>query len=260
MKRAFVALMTLAMVLMLTVTAGAVPNLISYQGILNDGGGNPISSTVSITFKIYDVPSGGTELWGETQSVQASNGIFNVQLGSIHPLASSVFQTDTLYLGIQVGADPEMVPRQQLMTGGYSQKAALVEETISPIGAVMAWMKSMPGVPSLPEGWVECGGQTLVDVDSPLNGQVIPDLNGQNRFLRGAVGSGLSGGATSHGHNIGHVNTQFMGAGNVANANKTDAAVYISAGYYGGGIGDFTNRSASHLPSYYEVVWIMKVK
>lgn len=61
---------------------------------------------------------------------------------------------------------------------------------IVPIGSIIAWHKSLPGTPSLPDGWVECSGQTLNDLESPLNGQVIPNLNGTARFLRGASSSG----------------------------------------------------------------------
>lgn len=41
--------------------------------------------------------------------------------------------------------------------------------------------------------WAECNGQTLNDVESPLNGITIPDLNGDNNFLRGSTTSGGTG-------------------------------------------------------------------
>ncbi|KKM72362.1 hypothetical protein LCGC14_1421250, partial [marine sediment metagenome] len=61
--------------------------------------------------------------------------------------------------------------------------------------------------PELPEGWVECNGQTLsgafADADSPYNGGTIPDLNassGTERFLRGSISSGTTGGSEDHLH------------------------------------------------------------
>ena len=30
-----------------------------------------------------------------------------------------------------------------------------------------------------------CSGQTVSDADSPIDGEVLPDLNGERRFLRG---------------------------------------------------------------------------
>ncbi|HXF48884.1 MAG TPA: hypothetical protein VNL73_05605, partial [Verrucomicrobiae bacterium] len=43
---------------------GAVPQLINFQGILKDGGGNPVADgSYSVTFTIYDAATGGTTLW-----------------------------------------------------------------------------------------------------------------------------------------------------------------------------------------------------
>lgn len=245
MKRNLISFFSFVMACVwVTTIAYAVPNLISYQGVLNDSSGNPLSTTVSMTFSIYGVASGGTALWSETQSVQVSNGVFNVKLGSIQALTSSVFQADTLFLGVQVGADPEMTPRQQITSGAYAHKAEAVSHAAIPIGTIMAWAKNFTGVPALSNGWVECNGQMLNDVLSPLNGQVIPDLNGTNgakRFLRGAHNSGALGGSDTHEH-----------------------PMKVDSNHDGGGIPGIADEratlSASSLPSYYEVVWIMKVK
>lgn len=255
MKRTSISLKLLVIISLLPLSvAYAIPNLISYQGILNDDSGVPISSTVSMTFRIYDVATGGTAIWSETQSVQVSNGLFNVELGSVQQLPLSVFMQDTLYLGIQVGADPEMAPRQRIASGSYTYRAAQadnaaqadmateVEEVIVPVGSIIAWAKSLSGVPALPEGWVECNGQTLSDPESPLDGQVIPALNGSigtQRFLRGSITSGATGGLDSHSHSS------------------------IATGGAIGGSGDYLRQgihSTNHLPPYYNVVWIMKTK
>ncbi len=80
-----------------------------------------------------------------------------------------------------------------------------------PIGTILAWHKSLSGVPGLPTNFVECSGQTLSDKDSPLDGVQIPDLNGaitspsDNRFLRGATTSGTKRNheIASHLHTLG---------------------------------------------------------
>jgi len=59
-----------------------------------------------------------------------------------------------------------------------------------PIGGIIAWHKTFANTPALTEGFVECNGQTLSDSDSPYDGQIIPDLNGDARFLRGGSTSG----------------------------------------------------------------------
>jgi hypothetical protein len=78
---------------------------------------------------------------------------------------------------------------------------------IAPIGSIVAWHKNLPGTPQTHEGWVECNGQTLVDTSSPLNGQVIPDLNskvytdGRGRYLRGGTTSGQFNNSTRYADN-----------------------------------------------------------
>lgn len=126
-----------------------------------------------------------------------------------------------------------------------------IDEVTPPIGAVVAWLKSFTGVPAtLPTGWVECNGQALSDADSPLNGQTIPDLNGSSgteRFLRGQTTSGGTGGSETHTHPITDLNVHDTNTGSgYAGFNSNTTSRNTSA--------------TSTLPSYYEVVWIMRVK
>jgi len=107
---------------------GAVPQLINFQGILRDGSGNPVANgPYSVIFTIYDAPTGvppaTNVLWSETQTVTTSGGLFTVLLGSAiagNEIPDTVFNSPDRYLGIKVGADPEMTPRQKLSSVGYS--------------------------------------------------------------------------------------------------------------------------------------------
>lgn len=93
--------------------AAGINRQISFQGkLVNPNGTNVTDGSYSIVFSIYSVSSGGSAIWTETQSPTLSNGIFQVELGSVTPLPGSVdFDTDNIYLGIKVGADAEMTPR-----------------------------------------------------------------------------------------------------------------------------------------------------
>ncbi len=73
-----------------------------------------------------------------------------------------------------------------------------------PVGALIAWHKNFPGTPELPDGWTECNGQVLDDPESPYNGQMLPNLNGEGRFLRGSNASGTDEADTlaSHDHDV----------------------------------------------------------
>lgn len=110
-----------ATVLLLSPAAHAtVPSTMSYQGQLTDGGGVDVPNGLyALTFKLYDVSLGGVALWTESQAgVTVTNGMFSVVLGSTTPLA---LPFDKQYwLGVTVGADPEMVPRAPLTSVPYA--------------------------------------------------------------------------------------------------------------------------------------------
>lgn len=106
--------------------SAAVPKTMSYQGYLTDTVGTPISGNRSMTFRLYDVASNGSPLWTETQpSVALTNGIYQVNLGSVTPLNLPFDQP--YYLGITVATDPEMTPRQPLASVGTSLRTAIAD-------------------------------------------------------------------------------------------------------------------------------------
>lgn len=106
----------------------SVPNLMNFQGVLKDGSGNPVANgSYTVTFNIYPTPTGGTVLWTEAQSVITTAGLFAVILGSTNPVPDSVFKDTTRYLGVAVSPDPEMLPRQRLVTVGYSFRVNSVD-------------------------------------------------------------------------------------------------------------------------------------
>ena len=103
------------------ITVADVPDLVNLQGRLTDAAGNPVADgSYSIRFSIWGAPSGGSELWNETQSVSTSAGLFNVLLGSVTTLSRAVFDGSACYLELKVGADPPMTPRQRFATVPYA--------------------------------------------------------------------------------------------------------------------------------------------
>jgi hypothetical protein len=112
----------LAAVLYCDLIHAQVPLRINYQGVLTNPGGTPINTTVSLAVSLYDVAAGGAALYTETQTVAVSNGIFNMQIGAVAPLALP-FDVP-YYLGVAVNADAEMSPRQPLAASPYALRAA----------------------------------------------------------------------------------------------------------------------------------------
>lgn len=101
------------------VTAQTVVSpMISYQGRVLDSSGNPVDGTVSMTFRLYPVSAGGSQVWSETKNVQVSKGLFNTNLGSASPLNIAQFD-QALWLEIAIGSDT-LSPRQQLLASPYA--------------------------------------------------------------------------------------------------------------------------------------------
>jgi hypothetical protein len=111
---------TIAMVLLLVmcgiVAAAPSTRNITYQGILENSGGNPLTGPYSMTFRLYNVTSGGTALSTDTHSITADKGLFTTQL-TFDP---SYINGQALWLGITVGKDPEMTPRQEIRPVPYA--------------------------------------------------------------------------------------------------------------------------------------------
>ncbi|MBN1535549.1 MAG: hypothetical protein JW908_02370 [Anaerolineales bacterium] len=92
-------------------------DVIPIQGKLTDDDGNPLNGYYSIRFRIYDVSSGGTALCEDTDSVRVTNGLFNAEMDFC--TNEDIFGQQ-LYLGIKVGSDDEMTPRQDIFAVPYA--------------------------------------------------------------------------------------------------------------------------------------------
>lgn len=105
-----------------------IPHQMNFQGLLKDGSGNPVSNgPYPVVITLYNVATLGAALWAETTSVATQGGLFTVALGTIHPLPDAAFSDSSRWLGIKVGADPEMLPRQKLASVGYGYRVGTVD-------------------------------------------------------------------------------------------------------------------------------------
>ena len=105
-----------------------VPALITHQGRLFDAKDEPVNGTIEVVFTIYDSEEVNAKaLWTETHSVTFENGYFSVALGEVTPFdTATVFDGSVRYLGIKVGADPEMTPRAATRSVPYALLAGSV--------------------------------------------------------------------------------------------------------------------------------------
>ncbi len=118
-KRSLISLVALLFISLMVVPGmsnAATHRKINYQGYLTNAAGVPVNGTVQMVFMIYDVETGGTELWNEAHNVTLNHGVYNVVLGasSLLPNPITLPFDQQYYLGIKVGTDPEMTPRKPL--------------------------------------------------------------------------------------------------------------------------------------------------
>ena len=138
----------------------AVPNLISYQGKVSDATGTFVGATSpenrTVTFRIWSHPTNSlvTDLvYSEQQTVSISGGEFSVLIGMGSAVSGTprgysesaknttnkvgeigVFGAITRYLGVTIDDgngvltnDPEISPRQQLVSSAYAFRAKYAE-------------------------------------------------------------------------------------------------------------------------------------
>ena len=116
---------TMAVLAVTGVAAADVPEALTQQGRLLDSSGDAVpDGQISFTFTIYDAAEGGTALWTETQDISTEDGYFSAQLGEVEAFPGNLFDGDAaLFLGIQVGSDDEMTPRQPVTSVPFAMKA-----------------------------------------------------------------------------------------------------------------------------------------
>ncbi len=252
-----------------------VPQLLNCQGTLTNASGTPVpNGQYAVVFSIYDVATGGTPLWtetwnGSTSPVTTIKGNFNAMLGAFNPIPASFFdQHPTTYLGIKVGNDSEMMPRQRITSVAYAFTAG---GGGIPTGAIVMWSGAIDQIPA---GWALCDG---------TNG--TPDL--RNRFVVGA-GSGYTVGATggdaisnlSHTHSISsdgsHAHTYSGTTGDVSATSSKSKGDYDvadnhhthsysgttasnGAHSHGGATGSGGYAAFDNRPPYYALAFIMKL-
>ena len=117
--------LSLFVILMLPGLTLAIPHLLNYQGRLTDGTGSPITTPATVEFRVYNVPTGGTELWMESQTVTPNtDGLFSIELGSAIPIPDSALSGSEAWLEIKIDTDPPIFPRTRLSAVPYARIAS----------------------------------------------------------------------------------------------------------------------------------------
>ena len=122
-----VILTALLAVSLIAPASAVVPGEISYQGLLLDSGGMPVTGPVDLDFALFDVASGGTALWTESHdAVDVLDGVYDVTLGSSTPITPALIGGGALWLEVTVDTET-LAPRQRLLAVPYAVRADVAE-------------------------------------------------------------------------------------------------------------------------------------
>jgi hypothetical protein len=103
--------------------ATPVPPRLTEQGRLFNADGTTATGTVMVSVSIYAAGTAGTPLWTEASSVTLSDGYFALQLGATTPFPSTLWDGSVRYVGLTVGTDAEMIPREEVASVPYALAA-----------------------------------------------------------------------------------------------------------------------------------------
>ncbi len=166
-----------------TIAVAQVPRTLSFQGKVVEGG-TPVTGTRNLTFRMYNVETGGTAFWEETHAgVDVTGGLFNVILGEITTFESiGVEFLDQYWVGVSVGGGAEMTPRYKLTASPYAM-------------ADGHWYQDGTNLYSVPTGNVGIGVTSpsdkfhVVGKSRFISGGDYPAVHAYNGFQTGQLGA-----------------------------------------------------------------------
>lgn len=144
--------------------AAGVPAVLNHQGRLLNAAGEPVTTQVTLTVRIYATAQGGTPLWTEVHEVVPKSGWYALPLGSLSEFQADLWNGQVRYLAVQVEDDPEMLPRASL-------------------GSVPYALVAQDAVGDLHPNSVSVGGQVVIDASG--------NWVGPNSGLQGPEGEGV---------------------------------------------------------------------
>ena len=203
-------------ILTLSLTA-QVPRTMNYQGKLTDGSGVAVHAPggIAVTFRIFDVSSGGTALWSEAHaSVPVTNGLFDVILGETTPM--TIDFDEQYWIELTVGGET-LLPREKLSAVGYAHHAVYADTADYVIGGGTAdndWTEL-----TSPADYIEAKAGGIASNGAVLHGTAAnTHINlGYNSSVTGASGFDYTHSTVGGGYQNTASNTQATVSGGFAN-------------------------------------------
>ena len=141
-----------------------IPLTMNYQGFLRDPSGDLATGSYTITARIYDQATEGSELYVTTiPNVNVRDGLFNIVLGDDPAIPWEAFSDAPRYIGIDLndGAG-ELIPRQRLHAVPWALTAAALVDNATVNGLTA-------------EGALTVNGDVTVNKSTQLSDLIISD-------------------------------------------------------------------------------------
>lgn len=236
----------------------AAPKSISVQGRLTDSLGVPLPAGVKgFLFRIFNAPSGGTEIWsGEDQFLPTDgDGLWSAQVGAIVGLSDAIFTDTVRWLDIQVQGT--QLPRLRLITGPYAHRVSTVDGASG--GTITSKVSIGPGHTNTGtnafvagEGSVTSGDYAAIsggknDTASGLYSSVGGGLRNRAGANYSTVGGGLANRAMNDYSTIGGGNGNYATFGSTVAGGQSNDASAINGASIVGGVGNTADGSFSSI-------------
>jgi hypothetical protein len=105
-----------------------IPRMVTYQGKITNASGAAITDGEhTISYSIYNIATGGTALFTESQLVEVTDGIFNMIIGKTKPIPASLSFDSAYYLGISIDNSAELIPRTSFTSAPYALHASIAD-------------------------------------------------------------------------------------------------------------------------------------
>lgn len=254
----------LALVSLMAQSAYAVPVTSSFTARIVDAGG-PITSNVSLTFKIYDNPSSGTLIWEETHPiVTPDTGLVFVELGAIAPetngLDETVFTGADMFLEVSVNGNIQS-PRVPILSVPYAVRAAVADEVVNENDPVFEAAPAAGITAGDIAAWNSDNNTQLTEaqVDAFANNNGYSTgahaVNTNTQLSQAQVGTFVNNLGYRTGAHTTNTNTQlseaqvdnFVGNNGYSLTSHNHTGVYATAGHTHAGGGDHTHDTIAQV-------------
>lgn len=117
-------MMPVVLGLVLRAHGADVPQLINYQGYLEDNG-SAVNGSVTLALKLYNVASGGAPLYVDSSSVTVSDGLYATLIGdhTISGTLTNALDNTAVWVEVEVNGTT-LTPRERLVASAYAIRSA----------------------------------------------------------------------------------------------------------------------------------------